>query len=683
MRVLLMDGVRFLLGALHMESLRDRTNAKMVKKALEILPKGSDALSFAYDGAVQRVENQREGFRLLATRLLGWLTYSERLMTVKEVQHALAIEPETPDLDEDNLSDINEIVGFCAGLVVIDGETQIIRLVHYTTQEYFRRNGERLLASAQQDIAISCLTYLLYDRFGHGWVTEADSEEEPDSNEGSNPEIDPDDEEDRDELSVINKENDWPPSMSVKDRLQKYPFLGYAATYCANHSGVGGQQKVKNLMISFAKDDRRVSSASQVIFSLDLDRSGFLTYVDTTRTRNPLSALHFFAYLGQEEWILELLDYGFRADAEDSTHRTPLWWALSRGHQAVAKLLLSQSNANLNSRGLIKPFGEIYQATPLGLAASLGNDKIVELLIQCKAVDVNLPNGSDVSPLSSAAYRGHSTIVALLLTRSEIDVNSKDFRGRTSLWNAVYWGNEDIVRQLVKKKDIQINAVDEDSRSPLAIAAGQGHEGIVKILLGHADIDVNNGDIYGRTPIMDAVSPGFHDRNEAVVKLLLSHTDIEVNQTDNHDQTVLHYAARECLSSTVKLLISRTDIDVDVKDHNGCTPLQVAVDTRNEASVRTLLEHADIEINAKTSMGRTPLVQAIVQGSAEIVELLCAHPDVDLNPTDKRGLDVFALVKEQQESIAKSAAYEEEIKARKLLALEERLQILRTAIAKR
>ena len=47
MRVLLMDGARFLLAQLHMDSLRDKTSAKSIKKALEILPKGSKALDLA------------------------------------------------------------------------------------------------------------------------------------------------------------------------------------------------------------------------------------------------------------------------------------------------------------------------------------------------------------------------------------------------------------------------------------------------------------------------------------------------------------------------------------------------------------------------------------------------------------------------------------------------------------
>ena len=644
MRVLLMDGVRFLLGALHVESLRDRTNAKMVKKALDTLPKGSDALSFAYDGAMQRLENQREGFQLLAKRLLGWLTYSERLMTVKEVQHALAIEPETPDLDEDNLSDIGEIVGFCAGLVIIDEETQIIRLVHYTTQEYFRQNGDRLLASAQQDIAISCLTYLLYDRFEDGWVFGADSKKEPDHEEYGS-----------DVLTTAYFLRSGLSKRTLGHRLQKYPFLNYAARYSAIHTNRCGQRTVKELMIHFAKDDRKVASASQVMLVLDAEGDGTYELIDMvcssiriTKSPCPLSALHFLAYQGVEDLIAELLNHGFEAGAKDSSQNTPLWWAARQGQRAVVELLLSQSHVNVNSRGVVyySSDGAYYTETPLGVAANMGKDRVVELFIAREDVNVNLSDGHGVSPLSSAAQRGYSTIVKLLLARSDIDVNSMDFDGETPLSRAADWGHEDIVRQLIKRKDIQVNAVDKAGISPLAIAADRCYEGVVEILLGHADIDVNTRDRYGRTPLVHAIH---RRRNEAVVKLLLSHTDVEVN----------------------------------VKDPSGDTPLHAAVYRRSKSLVGILLEHADIEINTKSNSGYYPLAQAMTIGSAEMVELLCAHPDVDLNPTDEKGRDLFALVEEEQERLPRSYRILGERHIRTTRESEKCLEILRTAIAKR
>ena len=593
-----------------MDSLKDKTSVKSVKKALETLPEGVNGLDLAYDGALQRVESQRDGFRRLAKRLLGWVTYSERLMTITEVQHALAIEPDTSDLDEENLSDLDEIVGFCAGLVIVDEETQIIRLVHYTTQEYLRRNGDRMLPSAQQDIAVSCLTYLLYDQLGDGWLG--------------------------------GKRLDQMYTTSIKNRLQRHPFLDYAARYWAAHAGVCGQRNIKELMMRFARDAFRVSTASQVILVLD-KRLGLVRNVHVTRTRSPLSAVHLIAYLGDAHTMSELLNQGFEVNAPDAIRRFPLWWAALRGHQAVVDLLLSQKNVDVNSRGLLH-YGtddQLYTETPLGVAAYGGKAKIVERLIEREDVDVNLPDGDDCSPLIAAARNQHSAIVGLLLTRKDIDVNSRDVFGRTPLWCAVDCGREDIVRQLLNIEDTQVNCVAKKGHSPLATAAHQGHEVIVKLLLGRADIDVNARDRHGLTPILNAI----YERHEAVVKILLSHPTIEANCKDSTGRAAIHYAVIYNSISIVKLLVHRIDVDVNMKDN----------------------------------LGETALHKAAKRGYAPVVKLLSAHPDVDLNPTNNEARDVFAVVSEEQKMY-----YEDgETFVWRIEDSEECLEILRAAIEKR
>ena len=572
-----MDRARFLLAQLHMDSLKDKTSPKLIKKALEALPKGSNALDLAYHGAMQRIEDQLEGFRLLAKQLLGWLTYSQRLMSVQEVQHALAIEPGAPDFDEDNLGDIDEIVGFCAGLVIVDGETHIIRLVHYTTQEYFRRNGDKILASAQLEIAISCLTYLLYENFGAGWV--------------------------------IDKNRRG--YRSVKARIQRYPFLEYAAMYWAYHTGRCEQRNVKELFMSFAKDDRKVSSASQVVLALNENRF-FLRDVDETKSRNPLSAMHIIAYFGYEEMISELLYYGFAADTEDSTQRTPLWWAARQGRKAVVSLLLSQNYINVNHHGLVgNKHYQIPFETPLAIAAQRGNAQVMKLLIQREDMDVNLPDRFGSSPLQRAVQQAEIEAVELLLTREDIDVNSKDKSGMTPLLSAVIEGQTEMVKHLLRHGHVQV----EDLRGEAQIAAREGRTSIVKLLLSHIDIDVNAKVKDGSTPLHTAVKYG--------------HT------------------------SMVELLLGCVSIDVNSRDRNGSTPLHGAAGNGYEAIVTMLFEKGDIEANPKNYKGNTPLTDSIISHRPAIVRLLCAHPDVDLDPRDNEGRDLFSLVKLRQESLVK------------------------------
>lgn len=668
MRVLLTDQARFLLAQLHMDSLRYKGSPKLIKKALEILPTGSDALDLAYRGAMQRVEDQ--GFRLLAKQLLGWLTYSARLITVREVQYALSIEPGTPDFDEDSLVDVDEIVGFCAGLVIIDEETQIIRLVHYTTQEYFRRNGDSILASAQQDIAISCLTYLLYEEFGTGWVVaeERDKDEyalgdegdDEDTHGGADEDVDEgdDDGDDKDadeDTGEGEKLRGLPFESSLEKRARRYPFLEYAARHWATHAIVCGQMIVKELTLSFAKDDRKVSSASQVILAPDgkyaFDEDKLYNYIDQTISRSPLSAMHVISYLGCEALISELLNHGFEADAEDSTHRTPLWWAAWKGHEALVILLLSQSHVNVNIRGHLStilynldPFG-----TPLCMLAASGKEKTVKLLIEREDVDVNLLAGSGEGPLSKAARGGHSIVVATLLTRRDIEVNSSDMFGLTPLSHAATGGHEDTVKQLLKQKNIQVNSADYKGHSPLTLAACMGHENIVEILLRRSDIEVNSKDNDGETALHYAVSIG----RVAVVELLLGCFDIDVNSKDKLGCTPLHRAAQQDLL----LLKDRTELE------NGLV-------------LKMLLGHVGIEVNPIDFRGRTP-TQATLHGHVAAVKLLCARSDVDLDPRDNEGRNILAL-------------FEERLQFRRIPSLdilraarEECLEIIRTAIEAR
>ena len=673
---LLIDGGRFLLAQLHMDSLRDKTSPKLIKKSLEILPKGSNALDIAYGGAMQRIENQREGFRLLAKQLLGWLTYSERLMTVLEVQHALGVEPGTLDMDQDNLSDVNEIAGFCAGLVIVDEETQFIRLVHYTTQDYFRRSDDRDLVSAREDIAISCLTYLLYDRFEDGWVN-------------------------RSGMTYGRDREDWE---------TQYPFLSYASKYWATHARVCRRQEVKDLEMSFAKDDRRVSNAMQVVLVLDR-KTAPLKDIRKTRTRSPLSAMHFVAYLGYQEMILLLLDHGLEVDVVDSTHRTPLWWAVFGSHQAVVELLLSQNDVNMNGRGFFyDEWGnQIYRETPLGMAAYKGEDKIVELLIEREDVDVNLPSYLGDSPLVSAARRAHDKTVGLLLTRKEIEVNSKDSDGGTALCWAAYHGRGDVVKQLLKQENIQVNLVDKGRSSPLAQAVRGGHEGVVKDLLDCAEIDVNLKKDFGSTPLhlaakhcKDSVmelllmcpdidvnlknnfgSTPLHVAascyKTSIMELLLWRADIDVNATDKYGQTPLHVAVRGREASKIELLLRRAGIDVNPTDSSGWTPLHAAVDSGTMASVRMLLGHASIKVNLKDQKGRTPLALGMKKHHIAVVEILIAHPDIDLTPTDDADRDIFTLVLQEKEKfIERGVEYEGSVKE-----LEDCLKLLRSAMEAR
>ncbi|KAF2809675.1 uncharacterized protein BDZ99DRAFT_33975 [Mytilinidion resinicola] len=132
------DGM-FLLARLHTDSLLDKRTAKDVKLTLAKLSKSSAALDDAYKEAIQRIQGQLSGDYVLAKKVLSWITYAKRPLTTTEMCCALAVEPDETKLDPENIPDVEDLLSVCAGLVVVDQESAVIRLVHYTTQEYFER----------------------------------------------------------------------------------------------------------------------------------------------------------------------------------------------------------------------------------------------------------------------------------------------------------------------------------------------------------------------------------------------------------------------------------------------------------------------------------------------------------------------------------------------------------------
>lgn len=161
-----------------------------------------------YRQTLKRIRKQAGDDGVLGMRILSWLAHARRPLSVDELRHGLAVEFNNDDdddnevmpeqLDEDNLLSPGSLVDVCAGLVIIDSTSQIIRLVHYTTQEFFDKSRLDIFKDADLDISRACLTYLSYNIF-------------------SKPPI---------------------PQVAWK-ALQSYPFLNYASRYWFLHAKSG------------------------------------------------------------------------------------------------------------------------------------------------------------------------------------------------------------------------------------------------------------------------------------------------------------------------------------------------------------------------------------------------------------------------------------------------------------
>jgi len=73
---------------------------------------------------------------------LMWVSHAERPLRADELCHALAVELGSTEFNADNIPSISTLVGCCQGLITVDKESSIVRLVHFVLQKYLSVNPD-------------------------------------------------------------------------------------------------------------------------------------------------------------------------------------------------------------------------------------------------------------------------------------------------------------------------------------------------------------------------------------------------------------------------------------------------------------------------------------------------------------------------------------------------------------
>ena len=585
---------RFLLAHLYLNSLMKKTTEYDIRNALERLPTGYEAYDQAYEEAMVRIENQDPDGKELAKRILLWIVCARRPLMTRELQHALAVKTGDYKFNAERQPDLEDVVSVCAALVTIDEESSIIRLIHYTTQEYFERTQKRWFLNAETNITTICVTYLSFRDFENGFCQTEDE---------------------------------------FKERLRFNPLYGYAARNWGHHARAASI-KAENLILDFLKDEAKTSASSQAMMASE----AYIGY--NQRVPWQMTGIHLTAYFGLSDTIIDLLGNGHDPNVKDTYGRTPLSWAAENGHETVVRLLLAREGVDANSE-------DDVGRTPLSLAAEKGHEAIVKLLFAREGVDANSGDLYDQTPLLWAIEKGHKTVVKLLLAREGVDVNVKNMVGQTPLRLAIESGQEALVKALLAREGIDPNSKDFIGRTALSWAAGSGHRAVVKLLLAKNGIDLDSKDNDGRTPLWWAARNGY----EAVVKLLLAKKGIDPNSKDDvgrtplswvvdgakdnyYGLTLLPLAAESGHEVVFQLLLDLVGVNLDSKDKDGWTPLSWAARNGHEAVVKLLLGKDGVDVNYKDQNGRTPLLWAAMCGHEAVVRLLLAMDEVDVNLKD-------------------------------------------------
>jgi ankyrin repeat protein len=539
---------RFLLAQLHLDSLIGKRSVKAVRLALSRLPTGSGAYDRAYDDAMERIEAQVADQTELAKQVLSWITLARRPLKTVELQYALATEIDEPALDPDNISEIDDIMSACLGLVTIDDESGIIRLVHYTTQEYLDRTKDRWFPRAEEDVLAVCITSLNFAAF-----------------------------------------DDKARNFHVRSEafLGEYPLHNYASTYWAEHSRGA---PVTEAMLTFLMTPQKAQLSHQDM------RRPFLPIV------RGVSGPHLLAWFGLARPIKALIDRGCDFNQIDWKAQSPLHWAAERGATAVIEELITQLGDDLEV-----DLGDRIGRTPFIYAASHGHEAVVMLLLQQQRVRPNRRDKYGKTAFYLAVDRGHTSLVHKLIANDTIEVDTEDEIGRRPLALAASLDHFDIVKLLVASGRPDVNpTAPTRSPTPLWFAAGAGRVDVIECLLAaRARVD-SYEDTGGQTPLSYALRMAHDD----AARILLHH-GADATKCDEELRSMLHHALRRegprrgpwwatnppsCSLRTVELLI-RSGAPLDTLDTNNMSPMLYAVDAEREDVAELLLQHG-MNVNA-------------------------------------------------------------------------------------
>lgn len=600
-------GHRFLLAQIYLKSLEDKTTVKAIKNALNQFQKlyqGSneeqklEVLGRAYDDAMKRIHTQELGFRELAREVLAWITCAKRPLSTSQLRQALAVEIGEPELDEENLPDVEQMVSVCAGLVTVDKKSKIIRLAHYTTQEYFERTQWQWFPHAETSITEICVTFLSFSVFETGFCR---TDEE------------------------------------FEERLWLNPFYSYAARYWGHHAHEAST--LSNYTMHFLGCMAKVNAATQAMV-VDGSRPSITGY--SQNFPKQVHGLHLAAYFGLANAMgvfLESVD----PNLNDGQGQTPISLATAHGHIAIVELLVDKG-ADFTSEVVLWPQyvykirENYFSRTPLSIAAERGHVSIVKLLA-AHGADYGTITGPYGTALHAAAANGHKDVVKLLLDLGA-DVNTPlpeppspalvvdgftiyildigvgvgvDDRECSVLQFAALSGHSDVVNLLLGR-GADVNAAFGYYGTALEAACSGGHIGVVKQLLANgARVNEKLG-YFGSA--LQAASNGGHGH---IVRFLLNN-GADVNLRNGHLGTALHAAALGAHEGVVRLLLKNgADVNALFGYYGAALHAAAMADHR---SVVILLLNAGANIDAVAGHYGTALQGASRLGLTEVVQLL-------------------------------------------------------------
>ena len=309
--------------------------------------------------------------------------------------------------------------------------------------------------------------------------------------------------------------------------------------------------------------------------------------------------------------------------------------------------------------------------TPLFRAAKKGHSKIVDILLQHKAADVDSINGDEGStPLIAAAENAEKETAELLVKRNA-NVNIQKRSGPQRGWSALMCvsakGRDKIAKTLldhgamidiegdidpsslrfIKETIIECGGGHKCTWTALMIACYKGDRSILQLLVKHG-ADINKQNDEGMSPLMFAVLEHqimvkWFINDDNIYDSIIIHAVLEQGarvdlRLRNGGLSALMIASRLGNTATVELLLTYGAY-VNARSMNGWSALMFANENGHEKTAQKLKKYGGkaypIQPNDSETKKWLELVIACENGCTEKVIQLLKNDGVDVNMTDE------------------------------------------------
>ena len=295
----------------------------------------------------------------------------------------------------------------------------------------------------------------------------------------------------------------------------------------------------------------------------------------------------------------------------DSFHRAPLFWASTRGHTEITKLLLSQDQILVNTGKSTNNGTALYQASRYGTL------EIIGILLEYPTIAVNSATLDRKTPLMVASVNGYSEVVERLLSVVIIDVNYATFDGKTALIYAVSAKHHVVLELLLRCPQVDTNLMDEEYKTAHDRAKEMKDTRYSKSFDSRGTLQI----IKGHTCCSSTINRG------------------------------LHTAVTNGKLMWIKRFLVCPQIDINVRNKDGYTPLNLATEKGLKKMVDIFLNDARIDVNKPNSGGKqNALIIASEMGNVDLLRPLLLHPQTFVNEKDANGNTALSVASKKYRS---------------------------------